>query len=122
MNKLGDLFNKYQDAFIDATDSTGKIIDILVPVRIRLYGRQQDKIAAWNAEHPDNQDNMFFMSVSTNPVELWGDLREADGKPVVNHFALGHELGHAMRVAMSGWTLRSEDDGEMLSPDKYIEI
>lgn len=119
---LADLFNEYQLSFLRATEPCNFNIDFTTGgIRFRLFGRDEDKQAAWKAEHPDCGP-IFFVCLSSNPIEIWGDLRMAQGHPVINPLCLGHEVIHALRVAMSGWTLRNEDEGDLLSPDKYREV
>lgn len=128
INRLGELFNEYEKEFSRYTEPTRQLIDVTVPVRVRLYGDQQQKDAAWKREHPEASGSIYFVCVSSNPIEIWGVCRKdpGTGKLCVNHLSLGHELNHAMRVALSNWTLKSEDpavDGSlMLSPDKYLNL
>jgi len=126
MNRFGELFNEYQNEFILATEPTEEKIDLTITIRYRLFGNKQDMLDTWNKEHPDHKDDMFWMSVSTNPCEVWGLLRKARGRLVLNHLAQGHEDNHCQRVVLSNWTLQSEkpeeDGSPFLSPDCYTEI
>ena len=127
MNDLAILFNRYHQAFSGLTRETARDLDISNGnLRFRLFGSEERKNTAWKFEHPEGGKH-YFVCVSSNPVEIWGDLREVaegphEGELVVNALSLGHELQHALRVIMSGWTLRNENDGVLLSPDKYVEI
>lgn len=129
MNELGYLFNKYEHVFVGLTEPTRQLADVTVAIRFRLFGDQQQMVGAWNAEHPDDpKTGIYWMCLSSNPIEIWGVVRKEGqyGAMVVNHLSLGHEVNHALRVALSEWTLNSEDpenDGSaMLSPDRYIDI
>jgi hypothetical protein len=101
-------------------------LDLILPMGdtiLYLFGSEERKNKWWRQNHPNNGDSIYFMSVSTNPVRIIGDIRVTkDGKYVVNPLSLGHEFLHAMRIIDSKWTLRNEDDGRLLSPDKYINI
>ncbi|MFA5323407.1 MAG: hypothetical protein WC373_12110 [Smithella sp.] len=127
MNRLGELFNQYAAAIQDVSGPCGEEIDVTVSVRVRLFGDSGRKNEAWRREHAEPQE-ISWMSVSSSPVEVWGDLRREKGtaKLLINTLALGHEFQHALRIALSEWTLRSEDPAEdgcdVLSPDYYTEL
>lgn len=128
LGKLGVLFNDYVNAFVALTQETDKdfIIDA-GSVKYFLYGSDARKQAAWKKAHPGSLDSIYFVVVSSYPVEIWGDLREVKSGPnkgglVVNNLSLGHELIHGLRTIMSGWTSQNEDQGALLSPDKYAVL
>lgn len=127
MNKLGKLFNEYHQEFSALTEETPFDFDRTVgSVRFRFFGSDERKQVAWKQEHPE-WGKIYFSCLSSNPVEIWGDLRQVKrgkhkGALVVNNLSMGHEILHAMRVVSSDWTLKNEYDGLLLSPDKYIEI
>lgn len=128
-NNLGLLFNAYAAEFSSVADECGQ--DFVIPlgdVIVYLFGAEERKQAAWRMAHPDCGDfDIYFMSVSGRPVEIWGDVRRVKdglhkGALVVNNLSLGHEMMHALRVILSGWMIRNEDEGVLLSPDKYEKI
>jgi hypothetical protein len=127
MNELGALFNRYHQAFSGLTRETARDLDVTNGnIRFRLFGSEERKNTGWKLEHPEG-GRKYFVCVSSKPIEIWGDLREVaegpyEGELVINALSLGHELQHALRVIMASWALRNEDDGLLLSPDKYAEI
>jgi len=127
-NNLGLLFNAYAAEFSSVADECGQ--DFVIPlgdVIVYLFGSEARKQAAWRRAHPDCDFDIYFMSVSSQPVEIWGDVRRVKTGPykgalVVNNLSLGHEMMHALRIVISGWMIRNEDEGVLLSPDKYEKI
>ena len=123
---LADLFNEYHAEFSGKTRETSRDLTIDAGlIRFRLFGSDDRKNLAFQVEHGGGP--VYFSCVSSSPVEIWGDVREVaegphEGALVVNPLSLGHEVEHAIRVIMSGWMLRNEDDGELLSPDKYVDL
>ena len=127
MNRLGLLFNDYAAAFSNRVRETSRDLDINAGlIRFRLFGNDDRKNAAWKASGY-GKDDIYFSAVSSNPIEIWGDVREVaagehEGQLVINTLSLGHELIHALRVILANWSLANEDEGEPMSPDKYTEI
>jgi hypothetical protein len=101
MNRLGELFNEYHAALVAKTQPTDAVIDMVLTVRVRLFGRDEDKQAAWDEAwrhaHPD-WGPVQWVTVSSDPPEIWGDLRMVAGRLTVNNLALGHELHHVVRL------------------------
>ena len=126
MNKLGTLFNDYASAFSARTEGTAFDVDFTLTVRIRLFGTDKRKNEAWEKEH-GFKGPIYFTTISTDPPQIYGDLRQVKAGThraalVVNHLSLGHEILHALRVAMAEHKLKDEDDGLLMSPDKYADI
>jgi len=124
MNKLGKLFNEYAKEYSAITYEADRDFVIqLGDVTIYLFGSDDRKNTWWRENYPGCGDSIYFSCVSSRPVEIIGDVRQTEnGEYVVNPLSLGHELLHAIRIVMSNWSLKNEDDGELLSPDKYINI
>jgi len=124
MNRLGQLFNEYAAEFAKVTTEADQDFIIeLGDVTVYLFGSDERKNAWWRDRYPEYGDHIYFSCVSSRPIEIIGDVRQTlNGEYVVNPLSLGHELLHALRIVMSNWTLCSEDDGALLSPDKYINI
>ena len=124
MNRLGHVFNEYATEFAKVTTEADQDFIIeLGDVTVYLFGSDERKNAWWRERHPGCGDGIYFSCVSSRPIEIIGDVRQTlDGEYVINPLSLGHELLHALRIVMSNWTLRSEEDGVLLSPDKYTEI
>jgi hypothetical protein len=103
---LGELTNAFNRAVDYKTEPTDDYVDIDVTVRVRLYGRKEDKQRNWKQLF-DSQ--VQWGMISTDPPQIFGDLREVDGKLFANPVMLGHELLHILRLK----DLRLKD------PDEY---
>ena len=113
-NKFASLFNSFNQAVDTSSSTTEDYIDITVPVRIRLYGDPNDKQKAWQELAKVNNQNwnkVQWASVSTDPPQIFGDLRKKDGKLFINTLLLGHELQHVL-----AWK-----DSRVMDPDAYIK-
>jgi hypothetical protein len=128
LGPLGVDFNTYANDFAARTQETEKdfVVD-LGKVKLYLFGSNDRKNAAWRKTHPNSGDTIYFVTVSSFPIEIWADVREEKGGQnkgalVINHLSLGHEFVHALRVIMSGWTLANEGQGILISPDTYAEM
>jgi len=128
INRLGQLFNEYAGEFSKITKETDK--DFIIntgDIIFFIFGSDARKNEEWKKRHPNCGESIYFISVSSKPIEIWLDVREVvsgkyKGQLVINKLSLGHEIVHALRIAMSKWTLKNEDDGIFLSPDKYLNI
>lgn len=112
---LGELFNETHRAFIELTKPTDKIVDVTLTIRIRAFGRDEDKQAAWDKEwrsvHPEWGPVQQCL-VSGFPMQLWTDVRERDGQLIFGPHLLGHELIHAIDLPLDG----------VENTDKYAEM
>ena len=112
---LGELFNRYCSAIDAVSAPTIESIDVFVAVRIRLYGDQSQKQAAFDELAKANGavwGQVQWSTVSTTPPQIFGDLKQCGGQLMVNHLALGHELCHVLRLV----------DNRILDPDAYALI
>ena len=95
------LFNEYQAAYVYETNPTDKSIDVLVTVRIRGFGNQEEKREAWCKAWPVYCRPGLpgaGMSVSSKIPEIWVDLREDQNGLVINNVILGHEMRHTLKL------------------------
>jgi len=128
MNKLGQLFNEYASEFSRLTEECPFDIDQSVgDIRFRLFGSNERKNLAYKMDHPESSSKIYFSTVSSKQIVVWGDIRMVKSGPhkgeiVINPLSLGHEDIHCLRIIMANWGLHNEDEGELLSPDKYVEI
>jgi len=93
-------FENYQEWFVKLYP-TDKQIDATLTVRFRAFGRLKDKQAAWDKEwrsgHPDWGPVPAGITVSSNPIEIWMDLKQDKlGNIIMPPHALGHEMEHAL--------------------------
>lgn len=95
-------FNNYQDWF-KKLYPTDKKVDITLTVRVRAFGQSKEKQAVWNQEwrtkHPDWGPVPAGITVTSNPIEIWMDLKQdRSGRIVMPPHVLGHEMEHAIIV------------------------
>lgn len=95
-----ECFNNYQRWF-DRYYPTDKKLDTTLTLRVRAFGRQEDKQAAWDKEwrtkHPDWRPIPTGVTVTADPIEIWMDLREDGlGNLMLPPHVLGHEMEHAL--------------------------
>jgi hypothetical protein len=112
---LGEIFNRYCSAINAVSAPATEHIDVNVVVRIRLYGDQAQKQAAFDELAKANGavwGRVQWSTVSTTPPQMFGDLRLCAGQLIINHLALGHELCHVLRLV----------DDRILDPDAYALI
>jgi hypothetical protein len=103
---LGELVNTYNHASDSVSEETDNVVDLDITVRVRLFGRSEDKKWAWNqlCDSP-----VQWATIATDPPQIFGDLREVDGELFVNVAMLGHELVHVLRLK----------DKRIKDPDTY---
>jgi len=96
------LFNEHHAAFLSETRPTDKSIDVLVTVRVRGFGNQAEKRAAWCAAWPQFcKPNLpaAGMSVSSTIPEIWIDIREnGNGEIEIPDHIIGHEMQHTLKL------------------------
>jgi hypothetical protein len=95
-------FNLYQEWFTKLYQ-TDKKIDITMTVRVRAFGQSKEKQMVWDQEwrtkHPYWGPVPAGITVTSNPIEIWMDLRQdRSGRVVVPPHVLGHEMEHAIIV------------------------
>ncbi|MDQ5987843.1 MAG: hypothetical protein CSYNP_03589 [Syntrophus sp. SKADARSKE-3] len=93
-------FNEYQYWFEKSGPTKAKY-DNTITVRVRAFGKQADKAAAWNNEHftkhPDWGPLKTAAAVPADPIEIWMDLMEdGQGNLVLPPHVLGHVMEHAL--------------------------
>jgi hypothetical protein len=103
---LGELVNAFNHAVEHKTEPTDNVVDLDITVRVRLYGRQDDKQRDWK---PLCGSHCQWAMAATDPPQIFGDLREVDGELFVNPVMLGHELAHVLRLK----------DRRIKDPDTY---
>ena len=100
----GDLFNLYHEWFLKVSRPSAAIIDATIPVRFRGFGSQKDKQAAWDSEWRSKNPSwgaVDQVTVSSDPPEIWFDLREtAEGLLLPPHI-VGHEALHTIKLKIS---------------------
>ncbi|MFA5266080.1 MAG: hypothetical protein WC378_19840, partial [Opitutaceae bacterium] len=84
--------------WLRATRPTKQNIDTVITVRIRAFGDKETKQIVFHREYP-----MFGTvdqaAVSTNPPEIWMDIRENEkGEIVPAQHIQGHELTHILKL------------------------
>lgn len=93
-----EMFNVEHFQWQRETRPTTQNIDKVITIRIRAFGDKAVKQAAWSREYP-----LFGLvdqcAVSTNPPEIWMDIRENDrGEIVPAQHIEGHELNHILKL------------------------
>lgn len=103
-------FNAYQDYFT-GLDSCDETLDVTVKVRIRAFGSEKVKQAAWDKDwRSETQQRQRIVrgekqwgpvaagvSVSSKIPEIWCDCRITKSGIVINPAILGHEMLHTLR-------------------------
>ncbi len=112
--QAGKCFNDYQRWFagLRRTDSG---IDVTLTLRVRAFGSEQHKQAAWDrdwrARNPHWGPATAGVSVSSQPPEIWCDLRmDGEGNLIIPPHVIGHELIHALALV----------DPRITDPDRFI--
>lgn len=132
MNDFGDLFNKEHEAFCKRPLS-GEKLDIIVTVRLRAYGSEEQKQEEYKRDWPQFAEKSLCpagLCISSDLIELWIDMRKDGkyGKNILHRAELAHEFLHAVRVEISRQLgLHIEENPEkdeipLLGPDYYTEI
>lgn len=103
---LGELTNDFNRAVDHKTEPSADYVDLDITVRVRLYGRNEDKQRDWKQLF-DSQ--VQWGMISTDPPQIFGDLRMVDGELFVNPLMIGHELLETMRLK----------DKRLKDPDTY---
>jgi len=105
-----DSFNRIQNWFT-LNKETDQNIDQTITVRIRGFGSEKEKQEQWNKEFPQFGKVPFGVSVSSNPPQIWFNLREdKNGNIVIPYHVLGHEMVHTAKLF----------DKRITNPDDYI--
>lgn len=109
-----DLFND-QQAWFQSLDPTEESLDLTLTVRIRAFGSENQKQKAWDkdwrSKHPTWKKVSAGCNVSSNPPELWMDLRMCKAGLILPLHVLSHELQHSIHNA----------DKRVVDPDRLIE-
>jgi len=103
---LGELVNTYNRASDSVSEFTDNVVDLDITVRVRLFGRSEDKEYEWKQLCGSH---VQWATIGTDPPQIFGDLREVDGELFVNVVMLGHELLHVLRMK----------DKRLKDPDGY---
>jgi len=91
-------FNDYQNWFTQL-DPCEDSLDMVVTVRIRAFGSEAEKQAAWKMAWPQfNSKAAAGVCVSSRIPEIWVDLRRSKTGFIINPAILGHEMGHVLRL------------------------
>ena len=110
----GDCFNEYQKYFT-SLDPTEESVDLTLTVRIRAYGSEANKQADWDRDwrnfHPTWGKVSAGTNISSDPPELWMDLRMSRGGLILPLHVLAHELAHSIHNA----------DRRVADPDTLIQ-
>lgn len=105
LGKLGKLFNDSQEAYTSLSRPSKAIVDQTITIRIRAFGQDKDKQAAWDKEwrayHPE-WGSVQQCTVSGFPIQIWTDLREVTGGLMFGTHLIGHELIHAIALKQEG--------------------
>lgn len=111
--KAKNLFNQYS-AWFRSLDPTDENLDLTLTIRVRAFGSEQVKQATWKKDWADKNGwgkAAYGVNVSSNPPELWMDLRMCKAGLVLPLEVLAHELMHSIHNA----------DGRVVDPDNLIE-
>ena len=110
-----ECFNDYQEWY-SSLGVTPTSVDLILTVRVRAFGSEAEKQAAWNndwrSKHSEWGPAAAGVSVSSDPPEVWLNLKEADGQLVLPPHVLGHELMHALKL----------QDQRLIEPDKLEDL
>lgn len=116
INRLGELFNEYHAEHLKATQEDSQMLDVTITVRVRMYGSDAHKQAQWDKDWRSKYPTwgpVQWSCVSSNPPEIWGDLRETKGGEIaINALALGHELAHVLKLS----------DKRVHNPDDTVKL
>ena len=110
---MKDAFNVYQAAFT-ALDPTEETLDITLTVRIRAFGSENQKQKTWQkdwrSKNPTWGKAAAGVNISSNPPELWMDLRMSKAGLILPMGVLAHEICHSIHNA----------DKRVVNPDLLI--
>ena len=108
-----DCFNIYQNWFT-SLDATEESVDLTLTVRIRAFGNEDQKQAAWQEDWRTKNPFWGKVSAGTNVSstipELWMDLRMCKAGMILPLHVLAHELAHSIHNA----------DKRVVNPDLLI--
>jgi len=88
------IFNQWNEEYEYSSQPTNDYIDVTVPVRVRLYGNSIDKQTAWKSI--GQTSTVQWATVSSDPPQIFGDIKQKDGRLFINTLLLGHELQHVL--------------------------
>ena len=96
------LFNYSQERYLASTYHSEQSIDVLVTVRIRAFGNEDEKRKEWCKAWPvwcKPHLPSAGVSVSSKIPEIWLDLRENEnGEIVLPDHILSHEMNHTIKL------------------------
>jgi len=102
---LGTAFNQYHQVWDYVVRPTKQSVDILITVRVRGFGSQDEK----QANFPWGNVTAGAM-VPTSPPQLWVDVGEDEnGMIMIPPHIIGHELIHALQMR----------DKRIMDPDEF---
>jgi len=106
------IFNLYHEWFMKVSRTSAATIDATIPIRFRGFGNESAKQAAWERAWRNKNpswDRVSQVTVSSDPPEIWFDLREtAEGLLLPPHI-VGHEVLHAIKLKIS----------DVINPDTF---
>lgn len=106
-------FNQYQEWFT-SLDETIEFVDLTLTVRIRAFGNEAHKQAAWKKDWLSKYPSLGPVSagccVSSKIPEVWINARMSKKGLVLNPAILGHEIQHAIHNA----------DRRVVNPDQLV--
>lgn len=111
----GELFNLTHEWFIQCSHPSNLSLDVKVEVRFRGFGSNEAKQAAWDRDWRSLNPTWGPVSqcnVSSNPPEIWFDLRETENGIIIPPHILGHEIGHVLKL----------EDPRVVNPDTFAAM
>jgi hypothetical protein len=107
-------FDDYQ-AWYDSLDRCDDTLDVTLTVRVRAFGCEAVKQRAWadewRSKHPEWGPVAAGCSVSSDPPEVWMDLRVCRAGLVLPPHVLQHEVWHLLRLK----------DKRLIDPDLLVK-
>ncbi len=117
LGPVGKAFNTFQDAYTAISLPTEDTLEIVIQAhKIMLFGSQAKKQAYHDAlakKYGWPPGNVSWENISSLLPEIVGDLRIGkDGKYIINHLCVGHEISHTITRFYP----------QVLDPDKYATL